>query len=274
MVWIYLAESADSPAPYCRGCDPSPTVKTSDTLRPFFFHGWRTAPFPPRPSGTTCEHSHGTGIYPESISSMGASLVRTLAVQVAERAWMARALSFSLRLFDSFARFDRDSSSWKTFQPSLFEGSIESPPQWPRSGMTVAGTAYELSTWERRTLETDGGYLPTPMAKSSGTNKGGGAGRVGPLRPSLETMARTGCWPTPKASDGGRGIRTPDGAAREIARHGKNRCDLATAVGGGKLNPPWVEWLMGYPSGWTACADWATPWCRNVRAKPSKDSAG
>jgi hypothetical protein len=28
---------------------------------------------------------------------------------------------------------------------------------------------------------------------------------------------------------------------------------------GGSLNPTWVEWLMGYPSGWTDCAPSATP---------------
>lgn len=49
--------------------------------------------------------------------------------------------------------------------------------------------------------------LPTPSASSYGTNQGGGMGRVGPIRPSLQTMARRGLWPTPtvqdSANDGG-----------------------------------------------------------------------
>lgn len=34
---------------------------------------------------------------------------------------------------------------------------------------------------------------------------------------------------------------------------------------GGPLNPPWVEWLMGFPLGWTDCADSATPSSRKSR---------
>jgi len=28
---------------------------------------------------------------------------------------------------------------------------------------------------------------------------------------------------------------------------------------GGALNPTWVEWLMGFPAGWTDCEHLATP---------------
>jgi len=31
----------------------------------------------------------------------------------------------------------------------------------------------------------------------------------------------------------------------------KGKRDLRLDVGGGNLNPTWVEWLMGYPTGWT-----------------------
>jgi hypothetical protein len=27
----------------------------------------------------------------------------------------------------------------------------------------------------------------------------------------------------------------------------------------GKLNPVWVEWLMGFPEGWTELKPWAMP---------------
>jgi len=34
-----------------------------------------------------------------------------------------------------------------------------------------------------------------------------------------------------------------------------DRLDYAIEAGGsnGRLNPPWVEWLMGFPTGWTDC---------------------
>jgi hypothetical protein len=43
-----------------------------------------------------------------------------------------------------------------------------------------------------------------------------------------------------------------------------------TATGGGALNPTWVEWLMGFPLGWTALDASETPSSR----KSSKSSAG
>jgi DNA (cytosine-5)-methyltransferase 1 len=49
-------------------------------------------------------------------------------------------------------------------------------------------------------------------------------------------------WPTPKASNGG-----PDYAKENRSATGGN---LPTAAGG-SLNPDWVEWLMGWPTGWT-----------------------
>src|SRR5262245_27673608 len=39
--------------------------------------------------------------------------------------------------------------------------------------------------------------LPTPSAVAYGSNQGGGMGRVGPVRPSLQTMAKHGLWPMP-----------------------------------------------------------------------------
>jgi DNA (cytosine-5)-methyltransferase 1 len=43
-----------------------------------------------------------------------------------------------------------------------------------------------------------------------------------------------------------------------LANGSKYRATLEEAVAlsctdGGALNPAWVEWLMGYPAGWTDC---------------------
>ena len=84
--------------------------------------------------------------------------------------------------------------------------------------------------------------MPTPTARSYGTNQGGAAGRTGPIRPSLETMARRRLWPTPIASDGTRG-------STGWVNHGKRGHQLPESAGG-PLNPEFVEWLMGWPRGW------------------------
>lgn len=122
------------------------------------------------------------------------------------------------------------------------------------------------------------GFWPTPMA-SDGC-KGGPAQRDGRGRPYLAGAIHL--WPTPKASPSG-----PDFAPRK--RPGSGGDDLATAVARadfpataptssrdappvqahrnssagalprngehGQLNPEWVEWLMGFPAGWTALRD-------------------
>jgi hypothetical protein len=82
---------------------------------------------------------------------------------------------------------------------------------------------------------------PTPMARDHRT---GQPGRVGdPTRHggwNLNDWAAR--WPTPVASDAG----TDRGSSAGWG--------LRDAVGG-LLNPAWVEWLMGYPEGWTDCGD-------------------
>lgn len=139
--------------------------------------------------------------------------------------------------------------------------------------------------------------LPTPSASSYGTNQGGAAGRVGKIRPSLETMARKALWPTPAASDYkgsvigetldkrrsmSRGVRLPEQVARlmptprvcsGLRSSGMNRTELTTQQGvPGSLNPEWVEWLMGFPVGWTALDASEMPSSRKSSKKSAEQS--
>ena len=52
-------------------------------------------------------------------------------------------------------------------------------------------------------------------------------------------------WPTPRAADG-----TTGKSSERAVREGRSNNMLGTAVGG-TLNPAWVEWIMGFPLGWT-----------------------
>jgi hypothetical protein len=109
-------------------------------------------------------------------------------------------------------------------------------------------------------------------------------------------MAKTGeidncyAWPTPVATDGSHGGRvtprkgreggnlveaisarmyptptTQDAANNGGPSHSERNTPPLNAVVGGTLNPDWVEWLMGWPVGWTDTAreevgthDWST----------------
>ena len=108
------------------------------------------------------------------------------------------------------------------------------------------------------------------------------------LVPSIPRRSDPGysLWPTPKSNPSG-----PDYARTNRPRSGGD--DLAASVArlyptptardhkgkghsgqlgteiGGQLNPTWVEWLMGFPLGWTALSASATPSSR--RSQRSSD---
>jgi len=72
-------------------------------------------------------------------------------------------------------------------------------------------------------------------------------------------MAKTGQWPTPTVSGNYNRAsykgRSGDGLATAVS------CSLAASDTSkpGSLNPAWVEWLMGFPDGWTDLDASATP---------------
>ena len=75
------------------------------------------------------------------------------------------------------------------------------------------------------------------------------AGLVGLDRP-LDQLDLTKNWPTPLADD-----------AKQVNPSGKRQKTLVSSTKGSgmKLNPNWVEQLMGLPAGWTQLpAHWLT----------------
>jgi len=57
-------------------------------------------------------------------------------------------------------------------------------------------------------------------------------------------------WPTPATRD----YKDTETVYTPIRKDGKNRMDTLgrVAANGGQLNPDWVEWLMGWPIGWSS----------------------
>lgn len=162
-------------------------------------------------------------------------------------------------LLASFARFDRDTCSWKIPQCSLLGDSEPFSETWPQWGMWDAGACWELPTLVPRISGNGSGFWPTPT-KSDGTGGPGNSGREGGdnLRTAVSRYA------TPKASDGERGIPSPSGhyklptpTANDAKNNGgpsqqaRNSKSL-NAVAGGSLNPDWVEWLMNWPIKWSS----------------------
>lgn len=78
--------------------------------------------------------------------------------------------------------------------------SLEDLVEVPMSGFmsgVFTGKASRLGPKSKKQTP----MFPTPSASSYGSNRGGAAGRVGPVRHSLNSMATSGDWPTPRARD-------------------------------------------------------------------------
>jgi DNA (cytosine-5)-methyltransferase 1 len=106
---------------------------------------------------------------------------------------------------------------------------------------------------------------PTPrsseimsMTMESALNRIESTGYHSNLEENVALKEQNKMWPTPNASDNrDRGNLSDPAIQRRIAM-GK-QVGLTMAVkdqpGKGTLNPNWVEWLMGYPQGWTDISD-------------------
>ena len=93
------------------------------------------------------------------------------------------------------------------------------------------------------TLGKSQGLFPTPATVDAGSyyNKSKSAGAN--LRPTLGAMAKHNLWRTPSSD--------AEGGKMEIRSGCNARLKLRDQTKG-KLNPDWVEQLMGLPVGWTA----------------------
>jgi hypothetical protein len=106
---------------------------------------------------------------------------------------------------------------------------------------------------------TGSGSLPTPTVGDSRNSRNATADRSpGSAHHSGITLSDyVTIWPTPNARDH---KRAP---GQQCQANGGHQSSLPRAIkdseGTGQLNPEWVEWLMGYPPGWTDSADSGTP---------------
>ena len=126
---------------------------------------------------------------------------------------MAKNQDFSLNSCGLFARLDLNGFAWKTSQRSLLGDWEPFCGNWPKAGTMLNGVCLARTMWAHPIAENGSGSSP-------GKN-----------------------LPTPSATDW-KGSR----------KVGQRRGQLSEAEGivGGKLNPAFVEWLMGFPIGWTA----------------------
>ena len=149
------------------------------------------------------------------------------------------------KLSGSYAKWDRDSVCWRTYQVSLLTNTLDKfSGSWPRAGTIVDGIASPRLPSAPLTEETGFGLLPTPMASDAGH---GHQGTWSSTQFNLHNVVLNKgkfpkWWPTPTVQDS-----ENNGGPSQFNR---NSLPLNASVGG-RLNPTWVEWLMGWPLGWT-----------------------
>lgn len=267
MAWIYLAASEESQKPSSPGSQPSLTVNKTDTLKLSYFQECLKANSTELQSGMTSQRSKKNHSQKSTLFS-AASHVRTYQQRAMALAWKESEAVYSLRYAALWTSASLHSSSWKMCQPFAPKDYIESSKSFPIVGILQDGQIYPLKKLERIISATDGSYLlPTPTASTYGSNQGGAGGRVGKVRLSLGAMAAKNQWPTPIARDwkGDPGKnRQSYSLPREVRR--------ASPETSGQLNPMWVEWLMGYPTGWTELNVSVIQWYRCKQEKPLKSS--
>ena len=135
---------------------------------------------------------------------------------------------------------DRAIKLWPTPQARDWKGS---------SGRSYKGQERDLPTAAKQSMN----MWPTPQA-TDGTR----ANQIRSPNQLSEKAKKGGCsnlrervmFPTPTANE--------DACGRPGAKMQKmlgNHPEVRKPLGGGTLNPTWVEWLMGYPKGWTDLKD-------------------
>ncbi len=185
------------------------------------------------------------------------SRAKTSAAPAPRAAFEGSSPVFGARWLESLATFDRVTSSWRTFQTSWLEGWETFSGIWLRSGMTRNGIAYRLQPLAPRMAVTVSGssLIPTPTKGDAKCAANATATRHRTPSTGIHAgLTLTGfvrMYPTPQArqKQHGRGGGRGKGS---ISRGGGLMLDN---VLGGKPNPQFVEWLMGYPQDWTML-DW------------------
>lgn len=178
------------------------------------------------------------------------SRVRTYPLLVAAPDYQASGPACGKRCGASLARYDRATSSWRTAQLSLLEDSGEFSQTWPNWGSMRAGECWELTTSAHRTGESASGLWPTPTVAGN-YNAAGSSPKAGD---GLGTaVAKRSMWPTATAGKGwspGHARANSDGRLDYTVE--RQNFQLGQQTPPKRLNPGWVEWLMGWPTGWTA----------------------
>lgn len=152
---------------------------------------------------------------------LAASPAPTLPYAGMAPAWTAKTAGYGWSSGASSMKYDPEERLWRTRQCSLLGGLAEFSETWPSWGSMHDGECSVHTTPVWVTCGNVSGLLPTPTASDE-------KGSVTP-----DTARK-------RAAKSSRGVRLPE----YLTRKG--------LLPGGRHNPEFSEWLMGWPVQWTA----------------------
>jgi hypothetical protein len=207
----------------CSGGEPSAPLSVMPTRHKFWrndktMESCRLSQF-----GLTCAvltEDHGAALLTWFLAD---SRVRTYQLPGMASGSPVRDQGYGVKWQELSVRYDLDSSSWRTHQCLWDEVLPWSSVILPKWGIACGGVLWEPPTSGPHTSVTESGSLPASERK----------------------------WPTPVAS-----MSKGSSPGSLIRKSGQDRSGdrldhAVMASDGGQLNPEWVEWLMGWPIGWT-----------------------
>lgn len=301
MSWLFSqALVAEFSAGTCSAGARSAPSSAPPTQRAFLSHGKTTGFSRLSRFGMTCEpltDDRGAALL---MSCLAASRARTSA-----RPALARVLPGGVEVDcgakwrASSVRFCRTSSSWKTAHCLWEEDLPESSVILPRWGMTRSGAVFRHPTAERPIDATAFGLWATPSATDGA--RGGCITEMMTGISLAQQINTPGRWPTPTVCGNynrkGVSAQSGDGLATAVQKYptptasaakgwspNHNRAgtddrldytiERSAFLPGQKtppmrLNPTWVEWLMGWPPGWTELKPLAMDMFREWRQQHS-----
>ena len=189
-----------------------------------------------------------------------------------------------------FAQYDQDTHSWKTCEATLLSASETFSPTLPPAGILRNGRLSQRPRLAHHIAGIASSSWPTPTTQekehlnavwteknrrvsSSGTTHGmklADAVKRWPTPTTQEVEHPNALWTENYRRVSSSGTTHSMGLADAVQFWPTPQVDEMKSEHGGKLNPTWVEWLMGFPLGWTDLGDSETPSSR----KSPKSSEG
>ena len=153
--------------------------------------------------------------------------------------------------------------NWKRKRPSghhaqytINQAVRDNPTKWPtpteKDHRHLSKGAADRADSKNQQVRLAGRVMQWPTPTAHIAKEAGYPAEFKRKTPTLTAEVHKRMWPTPNASDNRDRGHLGSGAVQRRMEKGKQiMLSQSVSKTSGALNPTWVEWLMGFPIGWT-----------------------